>query len=350
MRNSSKCFWLPGGWGLNLAIATLGSVLASPSLAQDSREIQIHLQAGEAREVLVDLGRDSRPDLDFLAQLTQADGKAWPEGLALTLADTTDRQTGEHKISKGPGSRQVRLLAAARHCTPPGRYKARLQITALDKAADIPLGIIVESDSCAAVKARAEGAALLIALAGVYVRVMFFSSTFLSPSLLAQHLQPLFWTENRDVVGGGRREDLQNLVVRQLSLGRRALAWLAANPLIFGLPWTRYEEAVHIDLGRRPDSLVLTPVSKRQAFEYFRSHPDEAKGRLFATAQKGSSLLFFALPDSRGRIGKLQPREPLRSDQVLPLSRIVHLLEPEPPADLVNRPAGWKVLGFGGGR
>ncbi len=356
MRNGFQWFWLRGVW--SLATAALGLGLASPSLAQASREIQVHLQAGEAREVLVDLERDSRPELDFLARLSLPEGKAWRNGqLTLSLLSASDPSVTEQRVPHSPSGRQILLKIAARHCSPPGLYSARLEIAAIEKSSEhpagtfqvIPLSIDVAADPiCATTKAIAGGSAVLVAVLGLYARLMFLNSIFLSPSTLASRLLPLRWTEMGGVEGsGGHQEGLRGRIARQLSWERRIVAWLAANPLVFGLPGKRYEETVHIEVDRRPDHLFLTLVPERRSYEHFQAHPEDARGRLFARAERNGGVSFFGMPDSGGRIGRLLPARSLRSNQLSNLGDL-QLVEPDPPEERAQRPAGWKILGLGG--
>ncbi|HSS76754.1 MAG TPA: hypothetical protein VLV54_08405 [Thermoanaerobaculia bacterium] len=343
--------------GLALFLVSWGGGLAGARAATLPREIEVGLRAGEERDVVVDLGQDARPDLDFVARLTLPAGEAWRKGLlSLSLADAGFPGATEQRLPHDSTGRRLRLRAAARLCSPAGEYQGTLSVVALRKPTDspasaseqIPIVLSVEAGpSCAAARARAGGFALLVVLAGLYLRWMFFRSSFLSPELLAGNLQPLRWNANGLIEGAGRGNDLRGRITRQLTPWRRALAWLGANPLVFGLPWQRYEETVQIDLGRRPDVLSLTLLRKRKAFEYFRARPEEARKRLFATAIRGGGILFFGAPDAQGRIGSLIPERPLRPEQLATLGG-VRLVEPEPEEKDDRRPAGWAILGSGG--
>jgi hypothetical protein len=198
---------------------------------------------------------------------------------------------------------------------------------------------------CAPTQAKAWTSALLIVFLGMYGRFMFLNSVFLSPSALANRLQPLRWMEDGGTgPGGDRIEDLSTRIARQLSWDSRIKAWLAANPLVFGLPGKKYEETFRIEVGRRPDDLFLTPVAKRRIQEHLAAHPEDARGRLFAKAEKGGGVSVFGMPDGQGRIGNLVPEPSLRANQVSHLNHH-RLVEPEPPDDRPHRPAGWKILG-----
>ena len=342
--------------GLILFLAGVGS-FSGAFAAAPHREIELRLRTGEERDVVIDLGQDSRPDLDFVARLIPSQEEVWRKGLlSLSLADAGFPGATEQRLPHDPAGRRLRLRASARLCSPAGEYGSALEVEAVKKLTDLPAGAperlsvilhVEAGPSCAAVKTRAGGLALLVVLVGLYVRQMFFRSSFLSPELLAGSLQPLRWNDSGLTEGAGRGEDLRGRVARQLPLWRRALAWLGANPLLFGLPWQRYEETVQIDLGRRPDVLSLTLIPKRKAFEYFKAHPEESRRRLFATADRGGGIVFFGMPDAEGRIGPLVPERPLRPEQLTTLAG-VRLVEPEPEDKYDRRPAGWAILGSGG--
>lgn len=327
-------------------------------LGTPPHEIQVHLQAGEARDVVVDLGTDSRPDLDFLAKLIPPEQEAWRKGLlTLSLPDANDVSVPELRLPHQPAGRQVRIRISARHCSPAGHYAARLEISTIEKRSErptgssevIPLRIDVVGDGiCASTKATAGGSALLVVLLGLYVRFMFLNSIFLTPTALAGRLRPLRWTEDGDAgPAGDRIQDLRFRISRQLPWRSRIKAWLTANPFVFGFPGKRYEETVLIELGRRPDDLFLTPVPRRQILEHLTVHPEDGRGRLFAKAEQGGGISFLGMPDGRGRIGDLVPDRSLRADQVSNLSKL-RLVEFDPPDDRTSRPAGWEIVGSGG--
>lgn len=355
---------LPGGtelrfWGrfrarsFVLALAALWALGLQRGGAEELQPIAVTVKGGEFKEIILDLGTDRRPDLVFEATLDpSADEPRWPKDF-LQVSLVQDRAlVREVRVPYSPGGRKVVLRVTAKHCAPAGHYERDIRFEAADRAdtrltkvaETIPVEFIVAADpTCSWVKGGAIGIALLVVLAGFYLQFMVLNSVFLSPTILASGLALLRRTDSGDLeMHPGLGGELRIQATRQLSPVARARAWLAANPLIFGLPGNRYEETVRIGLARRTDLLSLAPVPRRRAYEHFRVHPDEARGHLFAKAEKNGSVSFFGMPDSHGQIDRLQPSKPLRPDQLAILSNL-KLIEAEPGA--AHKYAGWQILG-----
>lgn len=203
--------WARGGFVLFLA--TWAGSLSGATAAAPPRGIEARLRAGEERDVVVDLGQDSRPDLDFVARLIPSQEEVWRKGLlSLSLVDAGFLGSTEQRLPHNLAGRRLRLRASARLCSPAGEYGSELEIAAINKLTDHPAGAperipillrVEAGPSCAAVKTRAGGLALLVVLVGLYVRQMFFRSSFLSPELLAGGLQPLRWNASGLTEGAG---------------------------------------------------------------------------------------------------------------------------------------------------
>jgi hypothetical protein len=226
----------------------------------------------------------------------------------------------EHDFAAGAGAVPLRLRALPNRCCASGAYETKIGLAPaagqplppgaakLDPII-IPVRVEVEPAgvwACYGVRALWALALLLLLLLLLYIYNMFRNSSFLRAEDVAGRLQPLVWTGYGDTVEQkNTKAEILRLARNGLPLGGRAINWLRANPLRFGLPGGRYQETVelflqpHRDLARSQISLVPErDLEKRLANE-----PEGFGGRLFATAAGGVS--FLAVPDSGGRISRL---------------------------------------------
>lgn len=331
-----------------LLFLLLAGASASMGLAQESpAQVEILIRAGQAKTVTIDLGRDSRPDLVLHARREPLP-QAWP-------AEDLKFEVVSKEIAFRPEGRQLVLRITAEHCSPEGAYEASIKVDA-GKTSSGPVGEVrfpvrIQVEPSSVCEAGNFGVWILILLAfalWLYTRGMYFNCRFISPDQLADRLSPLRWASHNLTEGTpAKREEVRAKIAAQLRPARRFLAWLRANPLIFGLPWKHYEEAVRLDLGRRSDDILLEVLPLRNALAHYESNPEEARGKLFATATSGQGVLLFGLADRQGMIGRLRP-DP-GSEKLARLRSGTRMLAIPSDAsgveDLKGFAAGWQIVG-----
>lgn len=214
---------------------------------------------------------------------------------------------------------------------------------------EIPVEIQVTASGFVQLGRIIVAASILAAVAlWLYARGMYFNCSFVTPDQLANRLSPLRWTSHNQTEGApDKKGEIRAKLTAQITLGRRFGAWLRANPLVFGLPWKRYTETVQLDLGRRHDDILLEFIPYPDAFAHSQADPESARGRLFASATPGKSLLIFGLADKRGFIGKLKPDSDIEKLGALrPWTRLLgRPANSSESDDLAGLAAGWQILG-----
>jgi von Willebrand factor type A domain len=300
---------------------------------QTPPELAIRLTGGEVADVPLEVKGNFRGDVQLRAVIAEPGDEevVWPEdqehlvlGFAAAGKTKVLRKDGdlqqEHDFVAGTGAAALRLRTQAHRCCGGGSYETRLGLVpaagqplppgapALEpilipvRVEVVPAGVWV----CYGVLLLWILAALLALLLLLYLASMFRNSSFLRADGLATRLQPLVWTGYGDTVEQkNTKHEVQRLAHAGLPWTRRALNWLRANPLRFGLPGGRYQESVelflqpHRDVARSQISLV----PERDLEKKLAAAPESFGGRLFATAAGG--VTFLGVPDTGGRMSRL---------------------------------------------
>jgi len=330
--------------------------LESPLLAQ--KDVQFSIRSGEIQDLEVRLGADSRRDLNFRAELLPLGSSRWPEGDALSFG-FIDQETTEDEAPLAeaqvvpfmPGGRRLLLRVAARPCCAAGTYSRTIEVSAVKRATGEATGadklvIVVKLTvepgvNCPLIITRACLFALLSVLLVGYARNMYAHSRFISAEALAGLLKPQLWAswgESRDFEGTGRV--VCSKISEQLRIRDRLWAWLKANPLVFALPGQCYEETLQLDLRRNIEGLRLRLDPQRNAAEHYRRNPTEAKGNLYAKANRAGVSL-FGRPDEEGRISHLEVQPPIPPGRVSDIPPRTKFLDPKSKEK--DEPAGWRI-------
>lgn len=294
------------------------------------RELRMALPADEAAAARLVLGGNFTEPPELTARVAAPDAAetaSWPEDedeLVVGLAGERGRgaPVREGTVAFGPGG-GAELTARTRRCCPGGTYRTVLGLNAApdqpvppDSAALdwllVPVVVEVEGAglwACRGPLIMAVAAALLLFLLLLYLFSMWRNSSFLNPRILASRLRPLVWGGHGETVEqGDTGGQVLRLVRKELTPWRRALAWLKANPLRFGLPGGSYRETVELFLQPNPDlpRSQVRLVSKRDLLSDLEEQPDRYVGRLFAVARAG--VTFFAIPDANQRVNAMEAR------------------------------------------
>jgi hypothetical protein len=296
-------------------------------------ELKIAVRGGQAADLAVPVRGNFEQEVPLRAAVAgPGDAEAWPEdpeNLRLGFAgkrrkDLLEDGEGEpllvHDFVAGPSGPPLRLRARPDRCCAGGTYRTRLGLAPaasqpLPPGARAPEPILVPVRidvepagfwACYGPRVLLGLAILVLVLLVLYIANMIRNSAFLRADTLAGKLKPLVWTEYGDAVEQkSSKNDVQLLVRRGMPLAGRALAWLRANPLRFGLPGGRYRETVELllqpnrDVARSQVSLLAEADLQAQA----ERQPESYVGRLFATAAGGTT--FVAVPDPGGRVSRL---------------------------------------------
>lgn len=334
-------------------------------------EVAVRLRAGESQRVTVPiLGNWSREqDFEVHFDGSAANGR-WPtKGLLIGPVGETE---GRVRLSPAGGEAlEAQIEAAA--CCAAGNYEMRLELRPVAgggeavlpdgkprlRTLQVPVLIAVDSAglwACRGALILRGILVLILALLVVYVVSMFRNSSFFSRKHLAAGLVPLRWDPYGAPIRHPRsQQDVKSLVWSGLRPGARILAWLRANPLVFGLPGRRYRETVELLLQpeRRADRSRLSLVSERDHLERLQTRPERGTGRLFARALGGRGHLFYAVPKGGVRIGRLVPENLAEREltakgeekaKVLRLKKRQRLIHPIPEQEREEgRAAGWQL-------
>jgi hypothetical protein len=251
-------------------------------------------------------------------------------------------------------------------CCPGGSYTTELVLVASEGVQE-PLRIFVRADVEPAGMLACWGSTLvtvaLVALAlllALYVFNMVRKTTLLSRKRLAAKLVPLRWDRrgmpepNLEV-----SPHVRDKIRRELSLWRRALAWLKANPFAFGLPGRPgYRETATLHLAAVDSvfrAVELRLIAELDIYRRLKNEPAYRAGQLLVMAP----LKLVAKPTEDGRVcGTLVPAEKLKEalsprrprpraegDEVELLDLAgTELVQPLPRQDrLEQSAAGWLV-------
>ncbi|HYG63667.1 MAG TPA: vWA domain-containing protein [Thermoanaerobaculia bacterium] len=344
-------------------------------------ELTVAVRGGQATDLAVPVRGNFEQEVPLRAVVAgPADAEAWPEdpeNLRLGFAGERRKdllEDGEggallvHDFIASPGGPPLRLRARPDRCCAGGTYRTRLGLAPAGsqplppgaRAPEpilVPVRIDVEPAgfwACYGPRVLLGLALLLLLLLVLYIANMIRNSAFLRADTLAGKLKPLVWTEYGDAVEQkSSKNDVQLLVRRGMPLAGRALAWLRANPLRFGLPGGRYRETVELllqpnrDVARSQVSLLAEADLQSRA----ERQPESYVGRLFATASGGTT--FVAVPDPGGRVSRLVWQDgfaPAAPEGEVPVPKAVKLRKARLLRPLEawesheeGMPAGWQV-------
>jgi len=289
-------------------------------------EIVAEIDGGKSTDVAVKLSGNHIKDVAFKALMpAPGDRPKWPKGKDLDLVfldeggDTIrDRGIGGPAralpIVFGQGAAKPMMLRfRSGYCCAGGTYDTELALVpeaGSKEVIRVPVRVVVREAgvwSCYGSMILWGLFALLMLLLILYVFNMFRQSNFLRRDLMSSKLVPLRWDEWGEPVAMTRQQDdVKRMIARGMPVWSRALNWLKANPLRFGLPGQAYYETVQLYLEPARDvnrsRVVLLP--ERDLYQRLRQRPGEGSGRIYATARGG--MLVFAVPDREGRLGRLQ--------------------------------------------
>lgn len=335
------------------------------------KEVVLRLRGGETAEVTVPIGGNRRKDVALEATLAPtAAAVGWPgDDLALAFAGAGSRgEPGAAQLFTLPraGGAPLRLTAAAVRCCAAGTYTTHLGLVPADRTAYargaeppaplvVPVRVEVASAGFAACwlpRILWTLLALLLVALVVYVVSMFRHSRFLSSDRVAEKLVPLAWTRSGGTTEQkNAREPVLQMVRRGMRWPARARAWLAANPLAFGLRGGAYRETLELDLQPQRDNSSVGLRALRNFPDLVKRDPKGYPGQLFAVAH--GSVSFLGVPDPGHRICQMTldgaPR-PFRKPgagpdqpEVMTLRGQRLLRRPETHERREGLPAGWRV-------
>jgi hypothetical protein len=284
---------------------------------QAPESIVLKVTRGKDEKALPLLGNRQK-DTRLTATLTGTPPESWPgKHLGLILGGAAVGRP----FTLRPDGGSLRLRAEADPCCAAGSYPATLELRPASgegyaagveppEPLVIPVRVEVESAGVWACWGYwiLRGLLLLLLLTAVlYVINMFRKTRWLKPVRVAEKLVPLTWTAHGGTVPiKDHKVRVQELVQGALPWHRRILAWLRANPLVFGLPRRAgYRETLELILQPHKDvsrsAAVLVP--RRGIQEAVSRDPAAFAGRLFAVAE--GSVSFVCVPEKEGRIGRM---------------------------------------------
>lgn len=278
------------------------------------KPVRVALPAESLRDLDIKLPLTS--DLLYKAELLPADPPS--EGLLLGFFDP-ETKADPRAIEASDFVRQgdfLHLRVRAERCCPSGTYERTVELIPQQATAwpiHLPVHVTVQGSSWTCHRPVLVFLLVLTggALLNLYLYGMVIHSHFLPERHLALRLKPLL----RD--GTGR--EVEAVIIRDLPIWRRALSWLLANPLVFGLPGGAYHETAELTLWPRNNVSLskLSLMSHRKYHKVLQAKPHLGHGKLFATALP--RLKFFAVPH-RGRVGaftmKSAPQENAPAEMV----------------------------------
>lgn len=282
------------------------------------------IDGGKSEDLAIELTGNHKKAVTFKALIPpKSERGGWPaEDLDVVFldedGDVIEAKEGAaltREVTFGAGGKPtpLRLRATSDACCVGGKYKTELALVPLAGSKEV-VRVPVEVEVIEAGVWSCWGPfilwcifGLLLLLLLLYIANMFRQSSFLRRDLLASQLVPLRWDDWGEPEAQSRQsDDVKRMVRRCMPFWRRALNWLKANPLKFGLPGNAYYETVQLYLEPARDvsrsRVVLLP--ERDLYQDLRRNPNVGKGRMFACARGG--MLFFAVPGSDGRLGRLQ--------------------------------------------
>ncbi len=287
-------------------------------------DVKVSITGGEDKDVSLTVGGNHEKDVVFKAIIPPVDERGtWPSpgDLDVELLDDNGdpiphkpNVAASRTVTFGPGGRgTVSLRVVSGYCCGAGTYTTQLALvptTGSSEIITVPVRVEVAEAglwSCYGMMILWGLAILLALLLAAYVFNMFRQSYFINRDMLAGRLVPLRWDDWGEPEPQTKQaDDVKRMIRKSMSFGRRAVNWLRANPLKFGLPGGAYHETVvlYLEPARDVSRSHVTLTPERDLYQDLRRNPAEGRGRMFASGRGG--LLFFCVPDREGRIGRLQ--------------------------------------------
>jgi Mg-chelatase subunit ChlD len=262
--------------------------------------LRVKVRGGDEATVEIPLHGNWRRQPDLRMTL-EPSGPVWPEELRLDLRGAALRVRPHPCCAAGTYEGELHLAP------PPSDEQAKEG--GFSEPAVVPVTVEVEAAgvwACYGWWILRGLALLLLILLLLYLINMVRNSRFLKPLRVAEKLVPLTWTAHGSTVPiKDHRARVLEMVRGALPWHRRALAWLQANPLAFGLPGGAYRETLELGLQPHRDVTRSTAglLSRRRFPEVLAKDPAAYAGRLFAVAEGGAT--FLAVPDKEGRVGRM---------------------------------------------
>lgn len=291
--------------------------------------LRAKLRGGQDVALDLKLLGNAKKDMTFSAMLpgVKERGQRWPgDALQIAFLDekgapikaTSGAYATSRTVTFGPGKDRDRLAmrVISDVCCDAGTFVTEIALIPKGGVKDV-VRVPVEITVASAGLWRCWGrtilwglVVLLVLLLILYIANMFRNSQFIKRDVLAGKLVPLRWDEWGEAQPYNRQaEDVKRLVRKAMPLHLRALNWLKANPLKFGLPGGEYYETVQLYLEPARDvsrsRLVLVP--ERDIYQTLRRDPQKASGRIYACGRGG--LMVFCVPGREGRLGRLEYRD-----------------------------------------
>ncbi len=338
--------------------------------------------AGKTKDVNVRVNGNGLRDLEFEAMLPPVQDRAgWPGkelNVAFVDADgkTMRDESGKPVLSQSVVFEQgdlsqdkaktraglpLRMRVLSEVCCGGGTYSTELVLVPVS-GSRVPVRIPVEITVEEAGLWSCWGPTILRVLFGLFVLLMLLylfnmyrNSSFLRRDALANRIVPLLWDDFGDARPNTRAAvEVQKLVRRDLSRKKRAVAWLKANPLRFGLPGGAYNECCELVLDQSAN-VMRSSIRNREGADYFEfitKNPRMGLAKIYVSARGGATFFtvkaegnrvgtFFIQDESFGFESGLGDREEFVA-QVTSLRRAteLHVLDSQREPDTM---AGWRV-------
>ncbi|RDV36643.1 VWA domain-containing protein [Bradymonadaceae bacterium TMQ3] len=297
------------------------SQLAAP------HHLETTLRGGQKRDLRISLSGNHRRAQHFDAVILPTDERTgWPgDDLRLTFLDArgnalpeSDQGQVTTEVVHAPGtdaspsasSAILTLHLRADACCQAGTYSTEVALVPRQGASSplrLPLTVHVEAAGlwrCWGTTIARTLVLVLLLLLLAYIGNMWRSSHFLDRDRLAERLVPLYWSDYGETRPQTRSaEDVRRMVRKSLGLWPRLKAWLAANPLVFGLPGRDYYESAELvlDATRNIHRSRLRLSHERELLTELRANPRRGLAKMYTTAQGGIS--FYAVPAEGNRLG-----------------------------------------------
>lgn len=303
-------------WLLLFSAAVCSGVAAEP-------EVVLQIQPGTVQDFTIPLSPDPFEDRSLVVRLLP---NPWPGAPDLALAVVAPGETRRQGMPVGAslegvlpfaqGGRTLWLRAQADACADPDAYEGTLEVweTAFAGRSPrrlhaLPLRVKVGEEGIRCVAARSVPwmAGLVPLTLVLYMLGMCLNSTFISATELETRIKPVKKTNVDWGADETRHGTVQEAVRRDFGFRSRAVAWLKANPLIFGMPGQRYEESVELLIGNQGLSIAVRP-ERRLIKAAEEEAPSPQDGRLFVSATSGG-VAFFGSTDRSGRVCNFRVEE-----------------------------------------
>ncbi len=334
------------------------------------------LEAGQSKDVEVGLRGNHLRNVEFEAMLPPVRERAgWP-GKELDVAfldadgkvlrtDSGDLRLSQKVVFEAAGMEKtgapLRVRVLSEVCCGGGKYTTELALIPASGSrvpVRIPVEVTVEQAgvwSCWGPTILRVLAGLLVLLLVLYVINMWRNSRFLRRDALANRIVPLVWDDFGEARPNTRAAvEVQKMVRRDLTRRKRAVAWLKANPLKFGLPGGAYNECCELVLNQSAN-VLLSSLRNREDADYLETvtkNPRLGLAKIYVSARGGTTFFtvkaegnrvgtFFLQDDSFGFDGGFGEDEEFKP-QVTTLRRAtaLHVMDSHREPDTM---AGWRV-------